>query len=161
MNLARSSLLGAALLLTLGGCCRARCCPAPQAPVGSSVVVLPAQAAGLDHVVAFRLGANELRGGDAIEITGLRGDRPRLEVGGTYCAWGTVTRAAGAASANLMVWNSGGENAVEEPRQVTAGPGTQAFVFRFRVLRLGAPHLSLYPPEGGSSLGGLYFHPAS
>ncbi len=41
-----------------------------------------------------------------------------------------------------------------------AGPGRQPFVCRFRVVRPGAVHLSLYPLEGGDSLGGLTFHPA-
>jgi len=158
----------------LPGCSRNRCCcPCPCGPAVVTRVDAPAPAtvpapaaaadarcAGLTHDVPYKLGETFLKDGDRIEILGLKGDRARLEEGGTYCVWGTVTRGAGAPEAALMLWNSDGDSAVEMPREAAAGPGTRPYGFRFRVVKLGAPHLSLYPLGGGSSVASVYFHPA-
>ena len=166
----------------LSGCCGNRCgCPCPCGPglvagVGTRRTGpdltgvgdrLPASApaqdtrcAGLSHDVPYKLGETYLKDGDRIEIQGLKGDRASLEEGGTYCVWGKVTRRAEAPEAALMVWNADGESAVEVPREAAAGPGTRPYRFRFRMVKLGAPHLSMYPLGGGTSVASLYFHPA-
>jgi hypothetical protein len=120
----------------------------------------PPEAAGLTFDVPVAWEHRHLTQGDWIQLAGLRGDRPRLEEGGTYVVWGWASRKAEPSPVKLMLWNADGENAIEGRREFEVPSQGADFVFRFRVLRLGEPHLSLYPLEGGSSLGSAYFGPA-
>jgi hypothetical protein len=108
--------------------------------------------------VPFHLDAASFAAGDDVRVTRVTGDRPKIEVGGTYCIEGTyVLGSAGAAS--LMLWSTNGEldttHRADNRRYVSKGSGTFSFVAK--PLRDGKLHVSYYPaPPGGSAFGGVY-----
>jgi hypothetical protein len=55
-----------------------------------------------------------------------------------------------------MLWSSGETEAGISERSTTAR-GTGEFRLRFKIVKMGATHISFYPSGGGSSLGGVYF----
>lgn len=87
---------------------------AASSPAGVSVANPPAAVRALEarfpYAIPVRLYPMRLgrRPGDRITITSVRGDRPRLEKGGTYLVRGTyVLRSAPAAVLNLSVTTEG------------------------------------------------------
>jgi hypothetical protein len=132
--------------------CRSRCCPAPCAPA-------PRHTVAALQPVPYATTKLQLAGGDRITIHSLVGDRPTIQEGGTYIVRGEAQRAPGAPDANLMVWNADGDSTVLSEREVRIGQTSTPFAFHFRVEKLGAPHLSLYPIAGGESFSSHYFGP--
>jgi hypothetical protein len=108
--------LGLLLMLALSGCRL----PPPQ---GANP---PRTCAGLPYNIPVSGCREKLDRDDAIRISGVRGDRPTLAVGGQYCVWGRyllTTRA----DATLSV--SGGDRDM----RCVAGRPEGAFAFRFSV----------------------------
>jgi hypothetical protein len=152
----RSVLHALLIALLVTGCC----CPSRRTGLCRSTGPGPSEAlgdrcAGLSLHVPITTDARELQNGDAITLRGVRGDRARLEEGGTYCIWGTYTLRA-APMADLMLWSSGETEAGISERSTTAR-GTGEFRLRFKIVKGGALHVSFYPSGGGNSLGGVYF----
>ncbi len=151
-------LLGIAGLL-VSGCRAPRPCCEPAAvpvPVGDLLHVNVRPCWEFEHDIPFALGASNLKSGDAISISGLRGDRPKLEEGGSYCVFGAFTLTS-VSAATLFLYSTNGESVATNAERSTPAPGTGAFAFRFRIAKTGDLHVSFYPVAGGSSLGGVYF----
>jgi len=91
---------------------------------------------------------------DEIRVTAISGDRPRLEPGGHYVVEGTV-RLGSRDQANLRLGCMSGEISGENLQGVYRGDARFRFAFTYE--KEGFPHLSLYPSEGGNSLGSAYF----
>lgn len=104
--------------------------------------------------VDFEITSLDFRPGDSIEITEILGDRPRIEVGGTYTIIGKYTLSS-QDRAMLHLFAIDGQTRSGQASAVQRGAGE--FVRTFTYLEEGDLHLSFYPAGGGSSLGGLYF----
>lgn len=144
----------------LAGCCRTPrpCCEPATAslPVVDMIHVNFRPCGEFEYDIPFALGESSLKAGDTISISGLRGDRPKLEEGGSYCIFGAFTLTS-VPAATLFLYSTGGESVATHAERSTPAPGTGAFRFRFRIAKKGDLHLSYYPIGSGSSLGGVYF----
>ncbi len=111
------------------------------------------------QVIDFELGASGFEAGDRITITSVRGDRPHIEPGGSYCVEGTYTLAS-ADNADVAFFCTSHGPSGSTPTQpseivkITRGAGT----FRLSKTNMadGWPHISFYTRDG-SSHGGVYF----
>jgi len=104
--------------------------------------------------VLLQIGNAGFAAGDVITIRSVRGDRPAIEVGGTYQVEGSWTLATQPA-ALLQLWSTNGEVRGSNGTRIQQGTGT--FSFTVNVVREGNLHVSLYPAKGGNSFGGVYF----
>lgn len=105
-------------------------------------------------IVAFERGNTGFAKGDMITVTGVRGDRSTIEVGGTYEVEGTW-KLQSQPEAVLALWSTGGESDGMTPLRVKRGEGH--FAFTVHVLAEGNLHVSFYPADHGESFGGTYF----
>jgi hypothetical protein len=152
-------LLGFAGLLLAGCCCAPRPCCEPAtapAPAGDLLHVNVKPCGEFEYDIPFALGESSLKAGDAISISGLRGDRPKLEEGGSYCIFGAFTLTS-VPAATLFLYSTNGESVATHAERSTPAPGTGAVAFHVRIAKKGDLHLSFYPVGSGSSLGGVYF----
>jgi hypothetical protein len=130
---------------------------------GLQILSASANAAPLEtnfsYAISFELGKSNLKGGDEITITSVRGDRAHLEPGGNYLVQGHYTLAsADAASLALFCTTDGssGSTPVTQNQEIKITRGSQDFLLS-EIACDGWLHLSFYPADGGNSLGGIYF----
>lgn len=147
--------------------------------VGTGVPALPAQTGGdapaaaipseadFPHLIPVEtwLAAGGFARGDQISIRLVRGNRPRLEPGGTYLVLGTYTLASHAeATLALSLTASGpagrGAWAPTQRRKISQGSGEFALVAPMR--SAGEFHVSFYladrnDPRRSYAGGGIYF----
>jgi hypothetical protein len=119
------------------------------------------------HVIRVRTWAarEDFRRGDKLKIESVRGDRPRIEPGGTYLVQGTYTLGS-APSATLMLSltssGSGGRGPTSPTQRMTIDQGTGTFTLANTVQNAGELHVSFYfanpaNPRSSSAQGGIYF----
>jgi hypothetical protein len=144
----------ATVLVTFGeACSSAQTQPQQQSPPRDVATASSAQNGSLAEV-EFQIGNARFVSGDMITVQSVRGDRPVIEVGGTYQVDGSWTLASQPA-AMLALYSTNGE--VRGSNNVRVQQGTGTFSFTVHVVREGNLHVSLYPAKGGNSFGGVYF----
>lgn len=118
------------------------------------------------HIVPVEtwLAGGGFRSGDNIEITLVRGDRPRLEPGGTYVVEGRYMLASErqATIALSLTTSAPGSSAWSKSQFATVDKGRGTFLFTAEMKSSGQFHVSFYfsdPEQPGrkSSQGGVYF----
>jgi hypothetical protein len=104
------------------------------------------------------------RKGDRIKIESVRGDRKRIEPGGTYLVQGTYTLASAPTARlalSLTLPAGGGRRAWSGPQFYDIEKGTGTFAFTAKMEDWGKYHVSFYISDGsgrgGSAAGGIYF----
>jgi hypothetical protein len=104
------------------------------------------------------------RKGDTIKIATVKGDRKRIEPGGTYLVQGTYTLASAPMARlalSLTVPAGSGSGAWSQPQFYDIEQGSGTFSFTAKMGSHGKYHVSFYLPHnsgrGGSSAGGIYF----
>ena len=100
------------------------------------------------------------RKGDRIKIMTVRGDRKRIEPGGTYWVEGTYTLASAPTATlalSLTSTDGRGRGSWADPQFYKIEQGTGTFSFTAKMGGSGQYHVSFYPAKGGSSAGGIYF----
>src|SRR5262249_35556192 len=129
----------------------ALCCGLAAAHAGAEATEFP-------NAIQPELGATEFAPGDQITITSFRGDRPHLEVGGSFLLEGTYTLAS-AEEADLAWFSTsrgpsgGGPISHEQHVKVSKGSGT--FHLKKTLAQDGWLHISFY--VNGQPHGGIYF----
>lgn len=101
--------------------------------------------------------------GDQITIRAMRGNRPRIEYGGSYAVLGDYTLAS-MSNAYLGLRLTRRHHGLikvlgPQDKQVDRGSGT--FVLWYTLTIESAPHVSFYPNPRSESKGGVYFVPES
>lgn len=142
-----------------------------QAPALSSIS--PEFEAQFPYPIEIHLDSPELPAGDVIVITSMKGDRPHLEVGGTYLVHGKYVLASTDEAilgvsithqTERQAWIGvppGGEPARRDPvdpaqrLRIRRGEGT--FTLAIPMRYEGRFHVSFYPKSHGEALGGVYF----
>jgi hypothetical protein len=152
----------------------AAACVLALSVVAPQLAIVPACAAEIPpdprfpHIVPVEtwLATGGFRPGDTISISLVRGDRARLEVGGTYLVQGRYTLASDFAATlalSLTAASSSegrGKWSDVQRRTVDAGTGTFAFVATMHTP--GEFHVSFYftdpkNPQRSTAQGGIYF----
>lgn len=134
--------------------------PAEPPAATASKAEAPA-AEQLPYVVHFQQGATHFENGDSIKILEIRGTAETFQPGHIYWIKGTYTlascdRAMIAAYTTAKDPEHGrGDSYKVQTAMVNRGDGT--FTLFLPMLYRGWPHVSLYPADGGSDLGGNYF----
>ena len=105
--------------------------------------------------VAFEVGLSDLPEGDTVVIEEIRGTQPTFTEGGTYTMRGRYTLAS-RDRALMQVGNMNGERD-GGPVSMNVERGSGRFEFTFRTVKLGYPHVSLYPSAGGDAFAWVYF----
>jgi len=105
--------------------------------------------------VPFEVGLVQLPEGDELVIEKVHGTRAQFVDGGEYRVRGRY-RLASREGAQIALWNMDG---VRDggPNTLVVRRGSGRFDFRARIVKLGYPHVSLYPLDGGTSFGSVYF----
>jgi len=103
--------------------------------------------------------------GDLITIRAIRGNRPKIEVGGSYAVMGTYALSSiENAKLGLFVTTEAIPHVPTAPTRVRhsqlkrLGQGSGTFVLWFTMAAAGDPHVSFYPTEPkAEQIGGVYF----
>ena len=105
--------------------------------------------------VPFEAGLVQLPEGDELVIAHVLGTRAQFVDGGEYRVRGRY-RLASRDAAQIALWNMGG---VRDggPNTLVVRRGDGRFDFHARIVKLGYPHVSLFPLEGGTPFGSVYF----
>jgi hypothetical protein len=94
-------------------------------------------------------------GGDAIHIDEVRGPRDDLAVCETYRVKGHYTLKSHPRAELALYVTNGKGSGEHRSTKIDAGDGT--FELEVTIERLGWPHLSIFPVEGGDAFGITYF----
>lgn len=115
----------------------------------------------MSHDLTFELGAAEFFGGDQIEIDGLRGDRPTLEVGGRYEVRGRYRLQSYEEATILFSFTASrkGDGVADlgPPSTTIVRRGEGDFALSVQAPYPGYPHVTFYRTDTRQPFGGVYF----